>query len=142
MLFRSIVLFQVKTSKKAENLQAAVKIFQQASFYVAIASVIYAFSHGVNAVLASAIMLLGMCVHIAGELYGSNGAWMIAMELADDRRQGVYQGIWSMGFGLTDMIGPPILVALVIGMGQPGWFILAIWFLIVGQAMRWHLRKV
>ena len=138
----AIVLFQVKTSKKAENLQAAVKIFQQASFYVAIASVIYAFSHGVNAVLASAIMLLGMCVHIAGELYGSNGAWMIAMELADDRRQGVYQGIWSMGFGLTDMIGPPILVALVIGMGQPGWFILAIWFLIVGQAMRWHLRKV
>jgi MFS family permease len=138
----AIVLFQVKTSKRAENLQAAVKIFQQASFYVAIASVIYAFSHGVNAVLASAIMLLGMCMHIAGELYGSNGAWMIAMELADDRRQGVYQGIWSMGFGLTDMIGPPILVALVIGMGQPGWFILAIWFLIVGQAMRWHLRKV
>ena len=138
----AIVLFQVKTSKKAENLQAAVKIFQQASFYVAIASVIYAFSHGVNAVLASAIMLLGMCVHIAGELYGSNGAWMIAMELADDRRQGVYQGIWSMGFGLTDMIGPPILVALVIGMGQPGWFILALWFLIVGQAMRFHLRKV
>ena len=138
----AIVLFQVKTSKKAENLQAAVKIFQQASFYVAIASVIYAFSHGVNAVLASAIMLLGMCVHIAGELYGSNGAWMIAMELADDRRQGVYQGIWSMGFGLTDMVGPPILVALVIGMGQPGWFILALWFLIVGQAMRFHLRKV
>jgi MFS family permease len=137
----AIVLFQVKTSKKAENLQAAVKIFQQASFFVAIASVIYAFSHGVNAVVASMIMLLGMCVHIAGELYGSNGAWMIAMELADDRRQGVYQGIWSMGFGLTDMIGPPILVALVIGMGQPGWFILAVWFLIVGQAMRWHLRN-
>ena len=138
----AIVLFQVKTSKKADNLKSAVKIFQQASFYVAMASLVYALAHGVNALFASLFMLLGMAVHIAGELYGSNAAWMIAMDLADQRRQGVYQGIWSMGFGLTDMIGPSILVALVIGIGQLGWVILAIWFLLVGQLMRWHLRNV
>ena len=138
----AIVLFQVRTSKKADNLQTAVKLFQQASFFVAIASLIYALAHGVNAFYASIFMLLGMCVHIAGELYGSNSAWMIAMDLADQRRQGVYQGIWSMGFGLTDMVGPTILVALVIGIGQFGWVILALWFLIIGQLMRWHLRNV
>ena len=138
----AIVLFQVKTSKKADNLQSAVKIFQQASFYVAMASLVYALAHGVNAFIASLFMLLGMAIHIAGELFGSNAAWMIAMDLADQRRQGVYQGIWSMGFGLTDMIGPSILVALVIGIGQFGWVILAIWFLFIGQLMRWHLRNV
>ena len=138
----AIVLFQVKTSKKADNLQAAAKLFQQASFFIAMASLVYALAHGVNALFASLFMLLGMAVHIAGELYGSNAAWMIAMDLADQRRQGVYQGIWSMGFGLTDMIGPSILVALVIGIGQLGWVILAIWFLLVGQLMRWHLRNV
>jgi len=138
----AIVLFQVRTSKKADNLNAAVKLFQQASFYIAMASLIYALAHGVNAIFASFFMLLGMGVHIAGELHGSNAAWMIAMDLADQRRQGVYQGIWSMGFGLTDMIGPSILVALVIGIGQLGWVILAIWFLLVGQLMRWHLRNV
>jgi MFS family permease len=138
----AIVLFQVKTSKKADNLKAAAKLFQQASFYIAMASLIYALAHGVNAFVASIFMLLGMAVHIAGELYGSNAAWMIAMELADQRRQGVYQGIWSMGFGLTDMIGPSILVALVIGIGQLGWVILAIWFVLVGQLMRWHLRNI
>ena len=138
----AIVLFQVHTSKKADNIKAAAKSFQQASFYIAMASLIYALAHGVNALFASLFMLLGMAVHIAGELYGSNAAWMIAMDLADQRRQGVYQGIWSMGFGLTDMIGPSILVALVIGIGQLGWIILAIWFLLVGQLMRWHLRNV
>ena len=138
----AIVLFQVHTSKKADNIKAAAKSFQQASFYIAMASLIYALAHGVNALFASLFMLLGMAVHIAGELYGSNAAWMIAMDLADQRRQGVYQGIWSMGFGLTDMIGPSILVALVIGIGQLGWVILAIWFLLVGQLMRWHLRNV
>ena len=138
----AIVLFQVRTSKKADNLKAAAKLFQQASFYIAMASLVYALAHGVNAIFASLFMLLGMAVHIAGELYGSNAAWMIAMDLADQRRQGVYQGIWSMGFGLTDMIGPSILVALVIGIGQLGWVILAIWFLLVGQLMRWHLRNV
>jgi MFS family permease len=138
----AIVLFQVKTSKKADNLKAAAKLFQQASFFIAMASLIYALAHGVNAFIASTFMLLGMAVHIAGELYGSNAAWMIAMDLADQRRQGVYQGIWSMGFGLTDMVGPSILVALVIGIGQFGWVILAIWFVLVGQLMRWHLRNV
>ena len=94
-----------------------------------------------NAVIASIVLIVGMCVHIAGELIGSNASWMIAMDLADERRQGVYQGIWGMGFGLTDMIGPSILVALVIGIGQLGWVFLAAWFLLIGQAMRWHLRK-
>mgnify|MGYP000019283667 FL=1 len=138
----AIVLFQVRMSKTAKDLKVAAKQFQQASFYVAIASFIYALSHGVNAIIASIVLIIGMCVHIAGELIGSNASWMIAMDLADERRQGVYQGIWGMGFGLTDMIGPSILVALVIGVGQLGWVVLAIWFLLVGQAMRWHLRNV
>lgn len=138
----AIVLFQVRTSKSAKDLKVASKQFQQASFYVAIACLIYAMSHGVNAVLASIILLLGMAVHIAGELVGSNASWMIAMDLADERRQGVYQGLWGMGFGLTDMIGPSVLVALVIGVGQLGWVVLAIWFVLIGQAMRFHLRNV
>lgn len=138
----AIVLFQVRMSKTAKDLKFAAKQFQQASFYVSMASLIYALSHGVNALIASVVLIIGMCVHIAGELIGSNASWMIAMDLADERRQGVYQGIWGMGFGLTDMIGPSILVALVIGIGQLGWIVLAIWFLMVGQAMRWHLRNV
>ncbi len=138
----AIVLFQVRSSKKATDLKAAIQLFQQASFYVALASLIYAMAHGVNALLASLIMLVGMAVHVAGELTGSNSAWMIAMDLADQRRQGVYQGIWAMGFGLTDMVGPSLLVALVIGIGQFGWVILAIWFVLIGQAMRFHLRNV
>ena len=137
----AIVLFQVRMSKTAKDLKFAAKQFQQASFYVAIASLVYALSHGVNAVIASIVLIVGMCVHIAGELIGSNASWMIAMDLADERRQGVYQGIWGMGFGLTDMIGPSILVALVIGVGQLGWVVLAAWFLLIGQAMRWHLRN-
>lgn len=138
----AIVLFQVRTSKKSTNIRVAVKQFQRASLYVSIACLIYATSTGVNAWLASAILLIAMGVHIAGELVGSNASWMIAMDLADERRQGVYQGIWSMGFGLTDMIGPSILVALVIGIGQLGWVILAAWFILVGQMMRFHLRNV
>lgn len=138
----AIVLFQVRSSKKATDIRAAIKLFQQASFYVALASLIYAMAHGVNALWASITMLVGMAVHVAGELTGSNSAWMIAMDLADQRRQGVYQGIWAMGFGLTDMVGPSLLVALVIGIGQFGWVILAAWFLLIGQAMRFHLRNV
>ena len=94
----AIVLFQVRTSKKATDLKAGVKMFQRASLWVAGASIIYALAHGVNAYIASLVMLIGMALHIVGELQGSNGAWSIAMELADQRRQGAYQGIWSMGY--------------------------------------------
>lgn len=138
----AIVLFQVRSSKKATDLKAGVGLFHRSSFYVSVACLIYALAHGVNAWIAAALMLLGMCFHIAGEILSSNGAWVIAMDLADQSRQGVYQGLWSMGFGFADMVGPSILVALVIGIGQLGWVYLAIWFLIMGYAMKWHLRNV
>jgi hypothetical protein len=56
----AIVLFQVRMSKTAKDLKLAAKQFQQASFYVALASLIYALSHGVNAVIASIVLIIGM----------------------------------------------------------------------------------
>ena len=138
----AIVLFQVSTSKMAKDLKSAIRIYKNSSLFVAAACLIYASAHGVNQWLAATLMLIGMALHIVGELWGSNGAWMIAMDLADERRQGVYQGVWSLGFGLTDMVGPTILVALVIGIGQLGWVYLCAWFVLMGLAMQWHLRKI
>ncbi|MEY4972615.1 MAG: hypothetical protein RL399_572, partial [Actinomycetota bacterium] len=84
---------------------------------------------------------LGMAAHIVGELIGSAGSWSIGFGLADENHQGQYQGVWGLSWGLSGTVGPGIVTALVIGMGIPGWWILAIVFAINGSVMHKLVTK-
>ena len=132
----SVVLFQVRMSKGVGDVKSAARQFQSAGFFIAIACLFYAFSKGVNLYVASALLVIAMLVHVVGELQASTGAWSIAFELADQNRQGAYQGLWRMGFGGMNVIGPSLVTFLAIGLGQVGWIIMAIYFAAVGVLMK------
>jgi MFS family permease len=132
----SVVLFQVRMSKGVGDVKSAARQFQSAGFLIAIACLFYAFSKGVNLYVASALLVIAMLVHVVGELQASTGAWSIAFELADQNRQGAYQGLWRMGFGGMNVIGPSLVTFLAIGLGQVGWIIMAIYFAAVGVLMK------
>jgi MFS family permease len=77
-----------------------------------------------------------MLVHVMGELVGSAGSWSIGYGLADEKHQGQYQGVFSLGWGLGGAFGPSIITALVIGIGKGGWLILGAIFIVTGFLMR------
>jgi MFS family permease len=132
----AVVLFQVRMSKGVGDVKSAAKQFQSAGFFIAIACLFYAFSKGVNLYIASILLVIAMLVHVVGELQASTGSWSIAFELADQNRQGAYQGLWRMGFGSMNVIGPSLVIFLAIGLGQIGWIIMAIFFASVGVLMK------
>ena len=132
----SVVLFQVRMSKGVGDVKVAAKQFQSAGFFIAIACLFYAFAKGVNLYIASALLVIAMLVHVVGELQASTGAWSIGFELADQNRQGTYQGLWRMGFGSMNVVGPSLVTFLAIGLGQVGWIIMAIYFATVGVLMK------
>lgn len=132
----AVILFQVRASRGSGDVQAGARMFARAGYFVAAACLLYALSSGVSKILACALLLLGMLVHVAGELIGSAGSWSIGFGLADQNHQGQYQGVYSLGWGLGGALGPTIVTALTIQIGKIGWVILSGIFLTTGVLMR------
>lgn len=137
----AVMLLQVAASKGSATLYGGAKSYRLASYFISLACLLYAYAHGVSAVLASIMLVLGMASHIVGELIGSAGSWSIGFGLADENHQGQYQGVWGLSWGLSGTLGPALVTALVIGMGISGWWILAAVFAVNGTVMHKLVTK-
>jgi MFS family permease len=137
----AVMLLQVAASKGSATLFGGAKSYRLASYFISLACLLYAYAHGVGAVLAALLLALGMASHIVGELIGSAGSWSIGFGLADENHQGQYQGVWGLSWGLSGTLGPALVTALVIGMGISGWWILAVIFAINGTLMHKLVTK-
>jgi MFS family permease len=137
----AVMLLQVAASKGSATLFGGAKNYRLASYFISLACLLYAYAHGVNAVVASLLLALGMASHIVGELIGSAGSWAIGFGLADENHQGQYQGVWGLSWGLSGTLGPALVTALVIGMGISGWWILAAIFALNGTVMHKLVTK-
>jgi dipeptide/tripeptide permease len=71
-----------------------------------------------------------MAVHVLAELIISMIHWQISFDLADESRQGAYYGIWTLGNGMSEIIGPSLVTFALVSMGKPGWALLALIFLL------------
>ncbi|MEI9907528.1 MAG: MFS transporter [Actinomycetota bacterium] len=131
-----VIFLQVPASKGSGEVRNGAKKFERAGFYVAIACLLYALSSGVPRIPACALLVVAMFLHVLGEVESSVGSWSIGFGLADPKHRGQYQGVFSLGFGLSGAIGPSFVTALAIGMGKDGWIILAVIFILSGMAMR------
>ena len=138
----AVVLFQVRMSKGAANAEIGAKQFKKAGFYIAAACLFYGAAKGLNPYAASAVLIIAMLIHVVGELLASTGSWSIAFEMANQDRQGAYQGLWRMGFGGMNVIGPSLVIFFAIGLGQIGWVIMAFIFIITGLLMNRVITKV
>jgi MFS family permease len=137
----AVMLLQVAASKGSATLYGGAKSDRLASYFISLACILYAYAHGVNAIVAALLLSLGMASHIVGELIGSAGSWSIGFGLADENHQGQYQGVWGLSWGLSGTLGPSLVTALVIGMGISGWWILAVVFAINGTVMHKLVTK-
>jgi hypothetical protein len=91
---------------------------------------IFAVSYHRAGTLAIAIVLFGACVHVIGELLFVASAWGLSVLLMPSGAAGRYQGIFSTGQVTGLMVGPLIMTALVLGLGQTGWLALGGLFII------------
>jgi hypothetical protein len=58
---------------------------------------------------------------------------------------GRYLGVFGLGAGIAEAVGPGLLIALCITWGRPGWYVAGALFLLTGLAMpaavRWARRR-
>ena len=125
----AVVLFQVKISKRSKPLKDSYGQYLFSGALLAAACLMYALAEGPSARIASLFLIAGMATHVIAELLISMIHWQISFDLADQRRQGAYYGVWTFGNGITEIIGPSIVTFTLVSMGKSGWAMLAVMFL-------------
>jgi hypothetical protein len=93
---------------------------------------------------AVALLIAAVVVHTIGELWHAAGGFEVSFALAPKHATGQYLGVFGLGAGLAETLGPGLLIALCIGWGRPGWYVVGALFALTGLvtplAVRWAGR--
>jgi MFS family permease len=138
------VFLQVWASRGATTAADAIPAGRRGALVVAAACVIFAMTSGQPSWLVAALVVVAAVVHVLGELWQSSATWAVVYDLAPDWAQGQYQGAYLTGRQIGNMATPPLLTALVVGLGSGGWVAVGGIFVAAGLAypaiVRWGLR--
>lgn len=126
----SVVLFQVKVSKRSKPLNDSYPQYLMSAALISGACILYGFAEGPSAQVAALLLLAGMALHVTAEIFIAMIHWQISFELADPSRQGAYYGIWTLGNSFSEIVGPALVTYALISLGKPGWVLLALIFLL------------
>jgi MFS family permease len=130
-----IVLFQVRASRGSDDLAVVRRAVQRCGLAFALAALVFLSSHWLSPVVAVLVLAAAVVIHTVGELWQAGAAFGLSFELAPAHAQGQYQGLFGMGMGLSQTIGPALLTFLTITWGPPGWFVVAAFFLVASRAL-------
>jgi len=140
-----VALLQVRLTRGIDLVGPSSRAMARSGFWIAGGFALIAFASGQPTWLAIVLLCAGALVHVVGEMIGSGGQWGVQMGLAPREHQGQYQGFAGMGFSLSQMVGPTLIMLLCIEWGRPGWFVLgaviALASVLMVPASDWALRS-
>lgn len=139
-----VVLFQIRASRGTATAEGAAVAQRTSGLLLLGACVLYSLAAGRSAWLAAVVLVAAALVHVLGELRQAAGSWGISFDLAPERSQGQYQGMYGTGFALAGVVAPALLATVVVGWGWPGWLLFGLIFAASGAAVpaavRWARR--
>ncbi|GAA2391633.1 MFS transporter [Dactylosporangium salmoneum] len=128
------VTLQVWASRGTATAADAIPVGRRGALVVAGACVLFGLTEHRASWLVGALVVLAALVHLLGELWLSTATSAVVFGLAPDWAQGQYQAAQQTGRQIGNLAAPPLLIALVIGLGAPGWLGLALIFAAVAWA--------
>jgi len=137
----AVVTFQVRAARGTDELSGAARASRRAGLALLVACCLYALSGTSGGALTIALLVGGSCVHVVGELWHAASGWGISFGLAPADAHGQYQGAYSIGMQLGQMLAPFAVTALAVGWGGPGWLLLGVAFAIVGGLVPPTVRR-
>jgi MFS family permease len=129
------VALQVRASRNVDDMPSASRALRRCGLLLFVACLIYGLSGGRSRDVAIVLLVVAELAHVSGELLQAAGSWVYGYGLAPDRLQGQYQGLFSMSYGVSNMLAPIIVTTLVVGGGLFGWMLIGGLFLVIGFAM-------
>ncbi|MFJ5220869.1 MFS transporter [Streptomyces sp. NPDC088354] len=140
-----VVLFQVRGSKGIDSVPAGAAAFRRAGLAFLVACGAMSLLPGLPSWAVVVVLLAAVTAHTVGEIWQAAGGFELSFALAPKESVGQYQGLFGMGLGLGTTLGPSVLIALCIGQGKLGWWIVGAGFALTGLAVppvtRWAQRS-
>ncbi|MEU4422470.1 MFS transporter [Actinoplanes sp. NPDC024001] len=119
------ITLQVRATRGMQTLADAPPAIFRAALLVAASCVLFASTDAAPTWLVVVLALTAAAVHVLGELRLAGASFVVVFDLAREWAHGQYQAVYQTGRQIGNMIAPPLLTALVIGWGVPGWLGLA-----------------
>lgn len=139
------VTLQVWASRGTRDARDAIPVTRRGALVVAVSCVLFGVTAGRPDWVVVTVVLAAAAVHVLGELWLSSATFAVVFDLAPAWGQGQYQGAHQTGRQIGNMVAPPLLTALVVGLGPPGWLGVAAVFAAAGlttpHLIRWGLRR-
>jgi MFS-type transporter involved in bile tolerance (Atg22 family) len=127
-----VFVFQVAVSRGATTTDGSARILRRAGLLLAGSCLVFALTQDTGTAVAAPLLIVGAVVLVIGELSQAAGAFGLSLYLPPPGRQGEYQGVFALGRGLQQTVGPILVTSLVIGPGRPGWVAMAALFAVAG----------
>ncbi|MFI5472167.1 MFS transporter [Streptomyces cacaoi] len=138
-----VVAFQVRASRNVDSPTAGGNAYRRAGVAFLVSCSLISLSAGIPAWAAAALLLTAVVIHTIGELWHSAG-FEVSFALAPPHATGQYLGVFGLGAGLAEALGPALLISLCITWGRPGWYVVGALFALTGLAaplaVRWAQR--
>ncbi|MFE2876848.1 MFS transporter [Streptomyces roseus] len=136
-----VVVFQVRASRSIDSPSAGGNAYRRAGIAFFIACSMISMSGGIPAWAAAALLITAVVIHTVGELWHSAAGFEVSFALAPQHATGQYLGVFGLGAGLAEALGPGLLIWLCITWGRPGWCVVGTMFALTGLAaplaVRW-----
>jgi MFS family permease len=130
-----VIALQVPLSRGTHDLRRAGNVTAVAGVLMALGCVLYGAAAGTPLFATVVLLVAASALHALSEVLSQAGAWGLSFELADPRRPGAYQGMFSMTFAIASMVGPLILTWTALSLGFAGWLMLAAMFLLAAAGV-------
>ncbi|MEV0648608.1 MFS transporter [Phytomonospora sp. NPDC050363] len=119
------VTLQVRATRTADSVPGAAGLVRRAGLASGLACLLFPLSLYASTWVAVAVLTVAAVMLTGAELWHSAGGFTISMDLAPEHALGAYQGVFGLSSAIHNSVGPALVTALAIGLGGPGWFILA-----------------
>jgi MFS family permease len=139
-----VIVFQVRASRGIDSPAAGGGAYRRSGVAFLVSCSLISLSAGIPAWAAATLLMIAVVIHTIGELWHSAGGFEVSFALAPEHATGQYLGVFGLGAGLGEALGPGVLIALCIAWGRPGWYVAGALFALTGLAaplaVRWAQR--
>ncbi|MGI5200126.1 MFS transporter [Spirillospora sp. CA-108201] len=139
-----VIVFQVRASRSIDSPASGGAAYRRAGAAFLLSCSLVSLAAGTPPWAAVALLMAAVAVHTLGELWHSAGGFEVSFALAPDHATGQYLGVFGLGAGLAEAVGPGLLILLCISWGRPGWYVVGALFALTGlaaaPAVRWAQR--
>jgi len=141
-----VVTLQVRASRGTDTVHGAARAVRRSGALLLAACLVLASTRALPAPAAIIVLGAGAVLLTLGEVLQQAGGWSLSYGLAPEDRQGEYLGAFAMGTRIYDSLGPVLVTALILGLGQLGWALLGLMYaglaLGLSAAARWASRAL